>query len=136
MRRVLLTVEAWMDAAVRDLGITYAQYLVLSELECGPNLHTAGIAKRLGITRQSASGIVAHLERATLVDRRSRDGGVRVITLTSRGRRRLVLARGATGEVCARAATLFTYDERVTVLRAIRHIERDLWHRRIPQWWD
>jgi DNA-binding MarR family transcriptional regulator len=125
-----------MDAAVRDLGITYAQYLVLCELERGPNLHAAGIAKRLGITRQSASGIVAHLERATLVDRRSPDGGVRVISLTRRGRRRLVLARGATEEVLTRAGSLFTYDERATVLRAIRHVERDLWHRRIPQWWD
>jgi DNA-binding MarR family transcriptional regulator len=136
IRRVTLTVEAWMDAAVRDLGSTYAQYLVLRELERGPNVHAAGLAMRLGITRQSASGLVSQLDRATLVDRARLDGRVRLVTLTPRGRRWLVLAGGATDPVRERAASRLTYDERAALLRAIRHIERDLWHRRIPPWWD
>jgi DNA-binding MarR family transcriptional regulator len=89
--------QAWnafhgaMESALRNHGLTGAQYAVLSVLARDPGLSGADLARACNTTPQAMNGVLATLERNGLVDRRPHPTHGRVLqaNLTREGERRL-----------------------------------------------
>jgi DNA-binding MarR family transcriptional regulator len=77
-----------LDNALRDLGVTLTQWMVLTFLVREPGLSAADLARRSFISQQGVAGIVSRLERAGLVTRTPHPthGRIMVVTVTSAGR--------------------------------------------------
>jgi DNA-binding MarR family transcriptional regulator len=89
--------QAWyafrtaMDGALREEGLTGAQYAVLSVLARTPGLSGADLARACNTTPQAMNGVLTTLERTALVARRAHPAHGRILQafLTDEGRRRL-----------------------------------------------
>jgi DNA-binding MarR family transcriptional regulator len=92
--------QAWqglsgaMEIALRPHGLTGAQYGVLSVLRHHPGASGADLARACNITPQAMNGVLATLERESLIERRQHPthGRILQVTLTEEGRRRLEAA--------------------------------------------
>jgi DNA-binding MarR family transcriptional regulator len=92
--------QAWnafqgaMESALRNHGLTGAQYAVLSVLARDPGLSGADLARACNTTPQAMNGVLATLERNGLVERRPHPthGRVLQVDLTREGQRRLKAA--------------------------------------------
>ncbi len=92
--------QAWhafrgaMDDALRDHGLTGAQYAVLSVLARQPRTSGADLARVCNTTPQAMNGVLTTLERARLVERQPHPTHGRILqaSLTDEGRRRLEAA--------------------------------------------
>jgi len=86
-----------MEAALREHGISGAQYGALSVLARDPGISSADLARAINTTPQAMTGVVAALEREGLVVRAPHPTHGRIITLelTAAGRRRLEAANPA-----------------------------------------
>jgi DNA-binding MarR family transcriptional regulator len=93
VRQAQLATYQRLEAALRAFGLTPAQYTVLAILSRrGESLSSAELARRLGVTAQSANEIVATLGTQQLVRRIDAENRrTRVLQLTPKGRN--VLAR-------------------------------------------
>jgi DNA-binding MarR family transcriptional regulator len=100
LKRVDVALRAALDVALREHGLTLAQYAALELLAEAPGRSIADLARGAFVTRQAMHGVLGNLLAAGLVAQRpSPEGGRAVgLTLTSAGEERL---RGA-----ARAALL------------------------------
>jgi DNA-binding MarR family transcriptional regulator len=95
--------QAWqvfsgaMEMALRPQGLTVAQYGVLSVLAREPGASGADLALACNTTPQAMNGVLATLERSSLIERRPHPTHGRILqaTLTSEGRRRLKAANPA-----------------------------------------
>ena len=89
--------QAWyafrnaLDAALREEGLSGAQYAVLSVLARDPGLSGADLARACNTTPQAMNGVLVTLEREALVARRAHPGHGRILQvfLTEEGSRRL-----------------------------------------------
>jgi DNA-binding MarR family transcriptional regulator len=88
LRRVNHAVEATINATLREEGLTFAQLQVLILLDDRPNLHAGGIARTLGVRRQSAHELIQRLYREHLIGLLPKTDGVQGVFLTSLGRQR------------------------------------------------
>ena len=79
MKRAQHALRVEMDKALREVGITTAQYAALSALEATPGLSGAELARRSFVTPQTMNAIVVNLEAAGLVVRRSHPEHGRVL---------------------------------------------------------
>src|SRR5919108_288476 len=92
--------QAWnafhgaMESALRNHGLTGAQYAVLSVLARDPGLSGADLARACNTTPQAMNGVLATLERHGLVDRMPHPthGRVLQVDLSPEGQRRLKAA--------------------------------------------
>jgi DNA-binding MarR family transcriptional regulator len=89
VRQIQLATYQQLDQVLRAFGLTPTQYTVLAILNRrGENLSSAELARRLGVTPQSANAIVWTLDAQQLV--RRTDAGdnrrVRGLQLTPKGR--------------------------------------------------
>lgn len=105
-RRVARRLEGRLDDALDELTVSYAQFELLELLTRDRNAHAAALARRLNVSRQIASRLLAKLDRAGLVELLPPDGGVRVPLVTRDGRRRIALAVDATRPVRKDIASL------------------------------
>jgi DNA-binding MarR family transcriptional regulator len=95
--------QAWnsfrgaMESALRSLGLTGAQYAVLSVLARDPGMSGADLARACNTTPQAMNGVLATLERDGLVERHAHPvhGRIRQVTLTDEGERRVKAATPA-----------------------------------------
>jgi DNA-binding MarR family transcriptional regulator len=89
VRQAQLATYQQLDQALRGFGLTPAQYTVLAILSRrGESLSSAELARRLGVTPQSANAIVWSLDAQQLV-RRTEDAQhrrARRLRLTAKGR--------------------------------------------------
>jgi DNA-binding MarR family transcriptional regulator len=69
LKRAQQALRTRMDGALREQGITTAQYAALSALEAEAPLSGAELARRCFVTPQTMSAIVVRLEQARLVER-------------------------------------------------------------------
>jgi DNA-binding MarR family transcriptional regulator len=60
-----------MDEALRSIDLTTPQYAVLAQLELKPGISNAALARSAFITAQTMHGIVANLEKRSLIQRKS-----------------------------------------------------------------
>ncbi len=89
--------QAWhafrgaLDTALRENGLTGAQYAVLSVLAREPRMSGADLARVCNTTPQAMNGVLATLERERLVRREPHPthGRILQVTLTGEGRVRL-----------------------------------------------
>jgi len=89
--------QAWhafsgaMEAALRQHGLTGAQYAALSVLVRQPGLSGADLARACNTTPQAMNGVLGTLERERLVARTAHPTHGRILQadLTAEGRRRL-----------------------------------------------
>src|SRR5919109_1392057 len=99
--------QAWnafhgaMESALRNHGLTGAQYAVLSVLARDPGLSGADLARACNTTPQAMNGVLATLERDGLVERNPHPthGRILQVTLTPEGERRLEAATPAVREI-------------------------------------
>jgi DNA-binding MarR family transcriptional regulator len=86
-----------MYQPLAEIGITGAQYSVLSVADAEPGLSGAELARDTMLTPQSVNAIVVHLERAGLLERcaDARDQRLRRIYVSRSGREVLSAARPA-----------------------------------------
>lgn len=64
-----LLARARVDRTLDGLGLTHARWRVLAELDDAPNLHSADLARRCGVRRQTMNRLVASMDQAGLVER-------------------------------------------------------------------
>src|ERR1700722_5332318 len=89
LRQAQHTLRTAMYAPLAEIGITAAQYSVLSVADAEPGLSGAELARDTMLTPQSVNAIVVHLERAGLIERRAdaRDQRLRRIYVSPSGPR-------------------------------------------------
>ena len=88
LKQVQQALRTAMDEALRQHGLSTAQYSVLRVLEEDSGLSGAALARRCFVAAQTANEMVAHLERIGLIERqRSEDARVLRTYLTPEGRR-------------------------------------------------
>ena len=76
-----------MDEELRPLDLTTPQYSVLAQLELRPGISNAALARASFITAQTMHGIVANLEKNSLIKRKpdSQHGRILCAELTKQG---------------------------------------------------
>jgi DNA-binding MarR family transcriptional regulator len=111
--------QAWrgfhgaMEIALREHGLTGAQYAVLSVLARDPGASGADLARACNTTPQAMNGVLATLEGQGLVERHPHPthGRIRQVELTSEGERRLEAAHPAVRGLEKAIEEGFTADE-------------------------
>jgi DNA-binding MarR family transcriptional regulator len=88
--------RARMDDDLERLGLTTAQYALLSAIEAFPGSSGADLARRCFITPQSVNGLMGALEREGLIARTASATHGRILetVLTAAGQARLARAHG------------------------------------------
>jgi DNA-binding MarR family transcriptional regulator len=115
--------QAWqglsgaMEIALRPHGLTGAQYGVLSVLRHHPGASGADLARACNITPQAMNGVLATLERQSLIERQEHPthGRILQVTMTEEGRRRLAAADPALRGLRRAIERDFTPEEIATV---------------------
>jgi DNA-binding MarR family transcriptional regulator len=134
-RRASRRLESRLDDALQDLSVSYAQFEILELLTRDRNAHAAALARRLNVSRQITSRLLAKLDRAGLVELLPPDGGVRVPIITRDGRRRIRLAVDATAPVRKELASL-SPDRRTQLVAALTAMDDALRPAPRPWWFD
>jgi DNA-binding MarR family transcriptional regulator len=117
LRQAWQALSGAMEMALRPHGLTGPQYGVLSVLAHEPGASGADLARACSTTPQAMNGVLATLERESLIERRPHPTHGRILqaTLTSEGQRRLEAAHPAM-QALRRAIELgLTSDEIATV---------------------
>jgi DNA-binding MarR family transcriptional regulator len=81
-----------LEDALRDLGISAQEYVILSVFETRPELSTSDLARITQVTRQTMHAAVLELETAGLIERRPKNQRVVLVRPTKRGRTTLAAA--------------------------------------------
>jgi DNA-binding MarR family transcriptional regulator len=86
VKRLETLIRVQLEAALQALALTPGQYTTLSIVHVGP-ISSADLARRVGITPQSMSEVIAMLERKGLIVRTARDDNRRIadVGLTAAG---------------------------------------------------
>jgi DNA-binding MarR family transcriptional regulator len=102
-----------LDDALRDLGLSAQEYVILGVFETRSELSTSELARITQVTRQTMHTAVVALETAGLLERRPKNQRVILVRPTRRGRE---IVRAATDRVRtverAALAGLSRHDER------------------------
>ena len=119
LRQAQHTLRAAMYQPLAEIGITAAQYSVLSVADAEPGLSGAELARDTMLTPQSVNAIVIHLERGGLLERRpdARDQRLRRIYVSPAGSEVLAAARPAVWAVEQRMVASLTEAEQATFRR-------------------
>lgn len=117
LRQAWQALSAAMDLALRPHGLTGPQYGVLSVLAREPGASGADLARACNTTPQAMNGVLATLERESLIERRPHPTHGRILqaTLTSEGQRRLEAAHPAMRALRREIERDFSSDEIATV---------------------
>jgi DNA-binding MarR family transcriptional regulator len=107
--------RAMLEAALEDIGLSAHEYVVLSVFETRPELSASELARITQVTRQTMHTAVLALERAGLLERRSRNQRVVLVRPTRRGRRILTAATERVRAVERRAVAGLTRNQERTV---------------------
>ncbi len=102
-----------LEAALRDLGLSAQEYVILSVFETRPELSTSELARITEVTRQTMHTAVLGLETAGLLERRPMNQRIVFVRPTKRGRKTLKAATDRVRAVERTAlAGLSRHDER------------------------
>jgi DNA-binding MarR family transcriptional regulator len=119
LRQAWLAFGGAIEAALREQGLTPAQYGALSVLARAPGSSGADLARGSNTTPQAMNGVMGTLEREGLIERNPHPthGRILQVTLTDEGRRRLEAANPAVRALEAAIEENFTAKEIETVKR-------------------
>lgn len=84
-----------IDAALKDLKVTFSQFVILSIFEFETNLHSADIARISMFSPQATNIVITKLEKAGYIERKPHETHGRVLTIemTKRGKQLLKQCR-------------------------------------------
>src|ERR1022692_2333201 len=121
LRQAQHTLRTALYQPLAELGITAAQYSVLSVADAEPGLSGAELARDTMATPQSVNAIVVHLEQAGLLERwaDARYQRLRRIYVSESGREMLAVARPAVWAVEERMVASLTQAEQATFRRQL-----------------
>lgn len=104
-----------MDEALRALDLTTPQYAVLAQLELKPGASNAALARSAFITAQTMHGIVSHLEKRGLVQRKNDASHGRILCteLTDQGYKVVTQAHDMIRDVEARMLATVSSEHKV-----------------------
>ena len=113
LKRAQHALRTSMDDRLSHLGVTTAQFNVLSAVQQRPGISNASLARGSFVTAQSMLGIVANLEKMGLLHRTPHrtHGRIMQSELTQRGTEVLASAREAIDDVEKNMTVGFTADE-------------------------
>ena len=122
MKRAQHALRNGMDGALRDVGMTAAQYAALSALEAAPGLSGAELARRGFVTPQTMNGILVNLENAGLVVRRPHPQHGRILRsfLTEAGQELVPRAHVVVEDIEQRMLAGLGWEDRRRLLEALR----------------
>lgn len=122
MKRVQHALRLKMDDALQGIGLTTPQYAALSVLGEDPGLSGAALARRCFVTPQTMNQILAKLEAAGLVVRRSHPEHGRILQAypTETGEKLLVQADWLVETLEQRMLNALSKDERLRLLDSLR----------------
>lgn len=126
--------RAELDDRVLEFGLSYAQCRVLETIADRTDMHIGEVGRRVGVTRQTAHGLVRRLELQDLVDVFPASEGVRKVVLTAEGRKWFGLFLGAIGEVEARIEKRLDPEQREQLIVLLAAVERAV-KPPPPPWW-
>ena len=108
LRQASAAIRAAHDTALAEAGLTTPQFLVLNLLDAYPGASGAELARTAHLTAQTMNLIVRNLERDGLIrrDEHERHGRVLRLKLTTKGSRRLRLAKTRSAKIERRILTL------------------------------
>lgn len=110
LKQTQAVLRARLDADLRPLGLTTAQYVCLELLSRHPGLSSAELARGAFVTRQTMTSLLAALHERGLVRREERapTGRARPVSLTAEGSR--LRAEGASRAEAVEALMLSGLD--------------------------
>ncbi len=114
LKRIHQVYCASVDATLRELGLTTAQYAALGVLETAPGISNAALARACFVTPQTMNEIVQSLHASGLVQRTAHPvhGRILQLDLTPLGRKRLTLAHELIETVEERMVAGLAHEER------------------------
>lgn len=88
------TIQLRMDDALRPLGLTTAQYVVMNKLVIFPGISNAELARKSFVTAQNMNILIGGLKKAGLLQSEDHEthGRIQKITLTKQGKALLAKA--------------------------------------------
>jgi DNA-binding MarR family transcriptional regulator len=97
LRQAWMALQSAMETVLREHGLTAVQYGVLTVLAREPGASGADLARACHTTPQAMNGVLATLERESLIGREPHPthGRILQVNLTSEGERRLEAAHPA-----------------------------------------
>jgi DNA-binding MarR family transcriptional regulator len=128
LRQAHAAVRLKMERTLADLGVTSAQFAVLTMLNAYPGLSGADVARLTFLTPQTVGVIIRNLERAgaILMTPHPVHGRIQQWTLTPRGATLLKVCRDRVLELEKRLVTGLDGKAEVTVRRWLAGIAADL----------
>jgi DNA-binding MarR family transcriptional regulator len=128
LKRAQHALRTSMDDLLSHLGLTTAQFNVLSAVQQQPGISNASLARGAFVTAQSMLGIVANLEKTGLLHRTPHQihGRIMQSELTQKGTKVLASAREAINEVEKSMTAGFTAKEISTLLSLLQRCARNM----------
>jgi DNA-binding MarR family transcriptional regulator len=128
LKRAQHALRTTMDDRLNHLGLTTAQFNVLSAVHQQPGISNASLARGSFTTAQSMLGIVANLEKAGLLHRTPHQTHGRIMQseLTEKGTEVLASAREAIDEVEKSMTVGFTAEEIRTLLSMLQRCAENM----------
>jgi DNA-binding MarR family transcriptional regulator len=128
LKRAQHALRASMDKQLSHLGLTTAQFNVLSAVQQQPGISNASLARGAFVTAQSMLGIVANLEKTGHLHRTPHQihGRIMQSELTEKGAEVLERAREAINEVEKSMTVGFTAKEINTLLSLLQRCAQNM----------
>jgi DNA-binding MarR family transcriptional regulator len=128
LKRAQHALRTTMDDRLSHLGLTTAQFNVLSAVQVQPGISNASLARGAFVTAQSMLGIVANLEKTGLLRRTPHQihGRIMQSALTQKGTEALASAREAISEVEKSMTGGFTAAEVRTLLSMLQRCAQNM----------
>jgi DNA-binding MarR family transcriptional regulator len=122
IKRTQAALHAALAPALREHGVTIAQYAVLTVLDEEPGLSNADLARRAFLTPQTMNQTLRALEEKRWVNRRPHPGHGRILQaeLTPGGRRALRACHEAADAIEKRMLAGLSRDDRQRLEAALR----------------
>lgn len=122
LKRAQAALHSELAGALRQCGVTVAQWAVLTVLEEEPGLSNADLARRAFVTPQTMNHVLRELEEKRWVTRRPHPGHgrIRQAGLTADGRTVLRTCHQASGAIEERMLAGLSADDRRQLEMALR----------------
>lgn len=123
VKRVQQALRGAMEPAMREHGVTMAQYAALSVLQHDPGLSNAELARRCFVTAQTMNQVLAGLEHSGLVERAAhpRHGRILQTSLSAAGQRLLARCQEATAGIHERMLAGLAAEEQDRLRALLMH---------------
>jgi DNA-binding MarR family transcriptional regulator len=122
--RAGLAVARGYERALKPIGVMPVEAGVLTSLHHGGPNHVRGLARQLGVGRQTIVNVTRALEQRSWIERRtsSDDGRLTIFSITTTGKNRLseveMLATAFDGQL----REVIGQDHEATIIRHLQHV--------------